>query len=154
MLVRHLPPETRLHILRTWLGPSGAWPVKDRVERMPLLLGFTSKSAEVHNGRVQLRVVGSDGEEREIPTSHIIAATGYRIDLRRVTFRSKDLRSQLRSFEYAPMLSPDFQSSVPGLYFVGLASAFAFGPVMRFVIGARYTARRLARHFAKPISRR
>jgi thioredoxin reductase len=154
MLFRRIPSETRLEIVRTWLGPTGAWPVKDRVERMPLLLGYTPRSAEFSNGQAQLRIVGPDGEEREIPTSHIIAATGYRIDLRRVTFLSEDLRSQLRSFEYAPLLSPDFQSSVPGLYFVGLASAFAFGPVMRFVIGARYTARRLARHLAKPISRR
>ncbi|HKV45909.1 MAG TPA: NAD(P)-binding domain-containing protein [bacterium] len=154
MLFHGMPPQTRLQILRTWLGPSGAWPVKDRVERMPLLLGYTPRSAEVRDGRAELRVVGPDGEKREIPTHHIIAATGYRVDLRRVVFLSDDLRAQLRSVGYAPTLSPDFQSSVPGLYFVGLASALAFGPVMRFVLGARYTARRLARHLATPMARR
>jgi FAD-dependent urate hydroxylase len=72
--------------------------------------------------------------------------------LHRLTFLSQALHSELRSVECAPVLSADFQSSVPELYFVGLASAFTFGPVMRFVLGARYTARRLARHFAKPLS--
>ena len=152
MLFRRMRPETRLRILRTWLGPSGAWPIKDRVERMPLMLGCTPRSAEFRDGWAQLRVVGPDGEKREIPTNHIIAATGYRVDLRRLAFLSDDLRAQLRSVEYAPTLSSDFQSSVPGLYFVGLASALTFGPVMRFVLGARYTARRLAGHLAQPMS--
>ncbi len=154
MLFRQMPAKTRFEIVRTWLGPSGAWPVKFRVERMPLLLGCTPRSAELRNGRAQLEIVGPDGEERTFLTDHIIAATGYRVDLRRLSFLSEDLRSRLRSFEHAPMLSADFQSSVPGLYFVGLASALTFGPVMRFALGARYTARRLARHFAKSISSR
>jgi hypothetical protein len=29
---------------------------------------------------------------------------------------------------------------------VGPAAAYSFGPMFRFVVGARYTARRLARH--------
>jgi cation diffusion facilitator CzcD-associated flavoprotein CzcO len=152
MLFRQMPAETRLEILRTWLGPSGAWPVKDRVERMPLLLGHTPRSAEFRDGRAQLRVVDPDGDVREIPTDHVIAATGYRVDLRRLPFLRENLHTQLRAVECAPMLSPHFQSSVPGLYFVGLAAAFTFGPVMRFVLGARYTARRLAGHLAQPVS--
>ena len=48
----------------------------------------------------------------------------------------------------AQTLSANFESSVPSLYFVGLASANTFGPVMRFTLGAGYTARRLAWHLA------
>jgi cation diffusion facilitator CzcD-associated flavoprotein CzcO len=154
MLFRRIPPQTRLEIVRTWLGPSGAWPIKHRIERMPLLLGHTPRSAEIRDGRVLLRVAGRDGEERTLVTDHIVAATGYRVDVRRLSFLSEGLRSELRSFEYAPMLSADFQSSVPGLYFAGLAAAFTFGPSMRFVLGARYTARRLAGQLAKASSGR
>jgi hypothetical protein len=37
---------------------------------------------------------------------------------------------------------------VPGLHFVGVASANTFGPVMRFLLGARYASRRISRHVA------
>ena len=53
-----------------------------------------------------------------------------------------------------PILSRHFETSVPGLYVVGPASAFSFGPMFRFVLGARFTARRLARHFAGASARR
>jgi hypothetical protein len=68
--------------------------------------------------------------------------------LRRMPFLTEEIRSQIESIEYSPILSAHFQSSVPGLYFVGAASASSFGPIMRFVAGARFTAKRLARHLA------
>ena len=43
------------------------------------------------------------------------------------------------------MLSSSFESSVPGIYFVGIAAANSFGPVMRFAFGAGFAARRLDR---------
>ena len=43
------------------------------------------------------------------------------------------------------MLSSSFESSMPGLYFVGVAAANSFGPVMRFAFGAGFAARTLAR---------
>jgi thioredoxin reductase len=147
MLFRRLPGDIRRVIVRTALGPRGGFPVKDRVERVPLLLGHTLRYAKFRDGRVHLRLLCPDGEERTLPTDHVIAGTGYRADLRRLSFLSRELHSQLRSVDFAPILSSEFQSSVPGLYFVGLAAANTFGPVMRFLLGARYTARVLARHF-------
>jgi thioredoxin reductase len=148
-LFRHLPQELRAFIVRTALGPAGGFPVKDRVQRVPVLLGHTLRYAEFRDGRVQLRLLCGDGEERTLPTDHVIAATGYRADLRKLSFLSKELRLKLRLIDFTPLLSAEFQSSVPGLYFVGLPAANTFGPVMRFVLGARYTARCLAGHFAK-----
>ena len=51
------------------------------------------------------------------------------------------------------MLSSSFESSVPGLYFTGLAAANSFGPVMRFAFGAGYTSRHLSEMIAKSTSR-
>jgi hypothetical protein len=48
----------------------------------------------------------------------------------------------------APVLGAGFESSVPGLHFVGAFSAASFGPVMRFVSGTPFTGRALARHLA------
>jgi hypothetical protein len=43
-----------------------------------------------------------------------------------------------------PVVGKDYQSSVPGLYFMGPGVAPTFGPVMRFVYGADHAARAMA----------
>ena len=80
--------------------------------------------------------------QREIVTEHVIAATGYKVDLERLKFLSPEIRSRLKTVQGAPMLSSTFESSVPGLYFAGVAAANSFGPVMRFAFGAGFAARR------------
>ena len=151
-LFRRLPGRLRRLLVLTEFGPAGGVSVKDRVERSELLLGHTIRYAQFHDRRVQLRLLGSDGEERTVSTDHVIAGTGYRVDLRRLTFLSTAIRSQLRASAFVPILSAEFESSIPGLYFIGLASAQTFGPSMRFVVGARFTARRLAGHFSRTSS--
>lgn len=146
-LFRRLPREMRQHIVKTSLGPAGGWHIRERVEgRVPMLLGCTLKDAKVRDGRVHLQVRDQSGATTELVTDHVIAATGYRVDVRRLDFLEEGIRSRVQVEEYAPVLSRNFESSVPGLYFVGLTSASCFGPVMRFVCGARYTATRLAKH--------
>ena len=50
------------------------------------------------------------------------------------------------------MLSSSFESSVRGLYFVGVAAANSFGPVLRFAYGAGFAARNLTRGMLKATS--
>lgn len=152
MLVRLLPEETRLRIYRTFLGPAGPWWMKERVEaHVSLVRESTLKSAELAGDRVRLTLDGPG--PREIATDHVIAATGFRIDVRRLPFLSDALRGAIRVFDGAPYLSANFESSVGGLYVVGLPSAPSFGPLMRFMLGGGYTSRRLAAHLAKRSSR-
>ena len=96
-----------------------------------------------------LEVVGPDGRMPEMATDHVICATGYRFALERLPFLNMRLKSQVQVVDQQPVLSPAFESSVRGLYFTGLASASCFGPVMRFLDGARYTARCVSHHIAK-----
>jgi hypothetical protein len=146
MAFYRLPREFRLHAVRTVLGPAGAWWLKERVvDRLPLLQGRTVLSAEAVGDRMRLRLDGLDGTGGELLTDHVIAATGYRVDLGAIPFIRPAVLARLRRIERAPALSPNFESSVEGLYFLGLASANNFGPVMRFVFGADYTARQVAR---------
>jgi len=42
---------------------------------------------------------------------------------------------------------------MPGLYFVGIAAANSFGPVMRFAFGADFAARTVTRALVKSVSR-
>jgi len=150
MLFRYLPQSVRLDIVRTFLGPAGSWHTKDQViGEIPVITHHEPRQAELRGNRVHLRLRHRDGGEQSFATDHVIAATGYKVDLARLSFLPPELQSQLRSVDGTPILSGAFESSVPGLYFVGITAANSFGPVMRFMLGARYTARRLAKHFAR-----
>ena len=149
-LFHHLPEGYRLETVRTFLGPAGGWFAKDKVVgKVPLALGFSVANAEILDKRVCLHLRAEDGRERKINVEHVIAATGYKVDLERLTFLSSALRTKVRSAGGSPVLSSSFESSVPGLYFTGLAAANSFGPVMRFAFGAGYTAGHLTEEIAK-----
>lgn len=146
----YLPPRIRIARTRTVLGPAGAWWLRERVDgRVPVMLGCAVQKAEACGDGVLLHVQGSDGEVRRLKTDHVIAGTGYRWAVRSQPFLSEGVRTRVRTLEQTPVLSPNFESSVPGLYFVGLASANQFGPAMRFVVGAHYTARRVSQHIVE-----
>jgi thioredoxin reductase len=150
----HLPERLRLEIVRRTLGPSGGWFIRDKViGKVPLHLGCTPQGADVQNGRVHLNVQSADGAKREIVTEHIIAATGYRVDLDRLKFLNSEMRSKIKAINGAPILSSSFESSIPGLYFAGVAAANSFGPVMRFAFGAGFAARTLTRALTTSASR-
>lgn len=121
--------------------------------RVPLLLGHTAVRAKMQEGKVRLHLRREDGSELEILTEHIIAATGYKVDLERLRFLSTGLRSKVKTVDGTPVLSSTFESSVPGLYFAGVAAANSFGPVMRFAFGADFAARRLTHAMRKALVR-
>lgn len=152
-LFYRLPQAMRRRIAVKYLSPAPGWPMKERfVGRVPVLSGYDIQRADVTHGCVRL-MLGGPNDSKEHVTDHVIAATGYRVDLRRLTFLSAEIFAQLRSVQHTPVLSSDFESSVPGLYFVGVASMFGFGPMMRFACGAEWTARRLARTLARSSAR-
>jgi thioredoxin reductase len=144
-IYRHFPEETRHRIAMKTVGPAGGWFMRDRVEgRLPIHLGHTIAQAQPMGDRVELRFGTTSGKEHISTFDHVIAATGYRYDLRQIAFLRDALLEQLRSRFGTPILGSDFQSSVPGLHFVGAVSLNSFGPVVRFIYGTRFTARRLA----------
>ena len=152
-LFRHLPESLRLRIVKNHLGPAPGWPMKARVQgKVPMMLGYTIAQAVASNGGVRLSLRSEDGNFIEHETEHVIAATGYKPDIRRLGFLDAAIRNETRTVANAPKLSADFQSSVPGLYFVGIAAANDFGPMMRFAYGSDYTARRVASHLGKTIA--
>ena len=149
-LFHFLPENVRLRVVKRYLGPSAGWTVKARiVGRVPVHTGLTPRDAQIRAGRIHLNLTDATGRQVEHEFDQVITATGYRVDVQRLRFLDSSLLTKLKTIESAPVLSLNFESSVPGLYFVGVASAFSFGPVMRFAFGARYTAIRLTRHLAK-----
>lgn len=147
----HFPQQLRLQFVKSHLHPCAGWAIRDLFVEggIPTLLGRTIQSAEARNGGLHLRLAAADGSITEHSTEHLIAATGYKVDLRRLSFLSDELRQQIRSVEDTPVLSRNFESSVPGLYFTGVAAANSFGPLLRFALGADFTSRTLHSHFAQ-----
>lgn len=153
-IFHYLPQNTRIDLVRTTLGPSAGWFMKDKVMgRVPLLLGHSVEKAELQAGKVRLSLRGLDGATREIRADHVIAGTGYKVDLARLGFLDSETRSKIKCAAGSPILSTSFESSVPGLYFAGLSAANSFGPVMRFAFGAGFAAKRLTHAMTKSLAR-
>jgi hypothetical protein len=149
-LFRYLPSPFRLKIVRRHLGPAPAWHLAPRVvDRVSILLGHEITDAEVRNGLVRLTLGTTGGNTATIETEHVIAATGYQADIDRLSFIDKNLRSRIRRVGTMPILSSNFECSMPGLYFVGNAAAGSFGPLMRFAYGCEFAAPRISRHVVR-----
>jgi hypothetical protein len=152
ILFHCFPERLRVEIVRRHLGPAGGWFAREKVMgQVPLLLGYALEHAEIRDGMVYLRMRATDGTTREVMVEHVIAATGYKVDIARLPFLGTGILSRLRTVEVAPVLTTNFESSIPGLHFIGAAAANSFGPMMRFVFGAGFTARRLTRTLARQI---
>jgi thioredoxin reductase len=148
-LYRYLPDRLRLRTVKRFLGPAAGWFMKQRAEAVPRILGCEIREARIAGRGVQLRLSAIDGNERHVSADHVVAATGYKTDVRLLPFLSLDILEQLRLIGLSPRLSAHFESSVPGLYFVGPIAATTFGPVMRFAVGAEFTCRRISSHLAR-----
>ena len=154
-VLQHLPSwqhymsdDRRLQFLHTHLGPGGAWWLRDRVEGTVSIETDTEVvEAAAEGDKVRLTLV-QGGEVRELLTEFVVVGTGYDVNVDRIGFIEPRLAGRVRRLERAPLLSRFFESSVSGLYFVGPSSTASFGPLFRFVAGARYTTAHLARHLA------
>lgn len=148
---QYFPQKFRSTVVRRALGPAGAWWLKERViGHFPVLCGHLVRKAWEKGGRVCMSVACADGQTSEISADHVIAATGFKIDVSALPFLNTSLSPKLQRDGLAPALSANFESLVPGLYFTGLAAAYHFGPSMRFVVGADYAARRIAHALRVP----
>ncbi|MFB4302581.1 NAD(P)-binding domain-containing protein [Actinomadura sp. NTSP31] len=146
-LVRYLPERTRLRLVRETLPPAGSWWLRDRLdERIRVSTGRRLVKAVEQDDVVAVTTIDRTGRRLVVEAEHVIAATGFVPDVERLTMLSPELRVRVDNRLGAPVLSANFESSMPGLYFAGLAAAPTFGPVMRFVHGAGFAAQRIARH--------
>jgi hypothetical protein len=153
-LFRVLPAPWRPEIVRRHLGPSSAWHLQSDFEaHVEVHTGRTLDRADAVEDGVRL-VLGCRHGDREasplvVEADHVICATGYHADVQRLGFLSPSIRSDLRTLGSSPVLSRSFESSVRDLYFLGLPAAVSFGPLMRFMYGDRFAARRIVRSLTR-----
>jgi cation diffusion facilitator CzcD-associated flavoprotein CzcO len=143
-----LPTWKRVPFTRGYLGPAGAWWLRERFEgKVQVRSRCEVVSASGEGDGVVLRVRQPDGA-REIRVHRVIAGTGFEVDVDRLPFLGPELRARIARIERAPRLDRHFQSSVPGLYFAGVSALFSFGPIVRFVCGTSFCCPAIARHLA------
>ena len=143
---RLLPAPVRLSLVKRILGPSGAWWLRERFscDAIGVHTGRHLVDATLDGARVVLTVSDAPGGRTStLDADHVIAATGYRVDLEKLAFIEAGTRARLARVGGSPRLDAAFESTVPGLFFPGLAAAATFGPVQRFVCGTRFAAERV-----------
>ena len=133
LLPRRVQDSWRLRSLK----PNGVGWLKPRFRNFSVSTGRTVVSASVRENKVELKL--SDGSYRLV--DHVLMATGYRVDVRKYEFLSDSLLSAVRLIDGYPVLGTGFESSIPGLHFLGAPAVWSYGPLMRFVAGADFAAR-------------
>jgi FAD-dependent urate hydroxylase len=145
---RRLPEDMRITKARTVLGPNGSWWLKDRVDGVvDVLVGHRVKGAVSAGSGVQLLL---DGPKRStVDVDHVIAGTGYRVDVARLPYLAPEITSRLRVADGFPVLNRNCESSIPGLYFMGAPAAGSLGPSMRFIAGTHNCTGLVARSLTR-----
>lgn len=141
-----LPAELRAKIDQRATRPAGAKWLRARVEgKVAVTAGAEVVKARPRGDELELTL--TDGTTRMV--DHLFAGTGYRPDIERLTFIDPVMREQVRRVGTLPVLDTAFQSSVPGLYFVGAIASYGFGPLTRFVAGTGVAARHITRQLVR-----
>ena len=150
LVFRLMPEQFRIEKVRRILGPAPCWFTKEQVVgKVGFQLGASISTAKVRDGRVALELLNSTGSRNTIEVDHVIAATGYKPDLKRMAFLDPSIISAIQCVDTTPALSPNFESTVDNLYFIGVIAANTFGPLLRFAFGAGFAAPRLSKHLAR-----
>jgi hypothetical protein len=140
-LFRRLPRSMQDRFGKRAIRPAGAAWLHPRCKPVRFTAGRTVTSASPNGGGVTLEL--SDGTNRHV--DHALLATGYRVDIARYPFLSHELVPMIHRIAGHPQLDAGFQSSVPGLHFLGAPAAWSFGPLMRFVAGTEFASLALTR---------
>jgi thioredoxin reductase len=141
-LYRSLPKQLQSYVSWRSIPPAGASWLKLRLNNVAVTM--EREVSKVATESKQLRLVLDDGTERLV--DHVLLGCGYSVQVAQYEFLPTEIVRRLRCANGYPVLGAGFESSVPGLYFVGASAAHSFGPIMRFVVGGAFAAREVTRH--------
>jgi len=145
-LYRRLPRATQDRLCVRSIRPMGNHSLEVRyVDIVPTTTGRSVVSAVPVGDELELML--DDRAKRRV--SHVVLATGYQIDISKYPFLSRELLPSIEHVGGYPKLNRGFESTAPGLHFLGAPAAWSFGPLMRFVAGAGFATRALTRTVRK-----
>jgi FAD-dependent urate hydroxylase len=152
------PPPLNRIVLHPDLFAAMPEGVRERLNRRllraggsPWLRSLVDGKVRVTEGVVVTRIERAGGEIRlhldddtHRDVDAVLLGTGYRFDLRKLAFLGPQLRERIATRGAWPVLDRSFRSSDPRVFFVGYPAEMRFGPISRFVLGADFSARRVA----------
>jgi cation diffusion facilitator CzcD-associated flavoprotein CzcO len=135
-IARRMPSALRDWFSKRCLKAGAAGWLKPRFDTVKISEKRAVIGARAVAGRITL-----DLDDGPRSFDHVVLGTGYRIDVSRLGFLSPQLLDTIARVHGSPLLRAGFESSVPKLHFAGSYAVNSFGPLMRFVAGAPFTAR-------------
>jgi Predicted flavoprotein involved in K+ transport len=139
-IIHHLTELARDRLNERSLGATAILWLRPRLQDVAVDQGRTILAARKVGDGVSLTL--DSGTKR---FDHVLLATGYRVDVDKLSMLEPRLRERITRHGGLPILSGGFESSVPGLHFVGASAVASFGPLLRFIAGAGFAARRVTR---------
>jgi cation diffusion facilitator CzcD-associated flavoprotein CzcO len=150
MLFYRMPQSFRHWVVRKYPAPAPGWTCRTEVERhATVILDANPEHAFMRHGRPAVTFRVNSRAQQTMEADHVIAATGFRVDVRQLEFISARLIDSMDLEDRTAALSPHFETSIPGLFMVGATAANSFGPLLRFVHGTDFAARRLSAFLAR-----
>ena len=147
-LFRRMPRAWQDRLAKRAIRPAGAGWLNSRCAMLRIRTGTSVPYAAPRGSQVELRL--SDASGRRV--DHVLLATGYRVDIARYPFLAAQVLASIHRTAGYPVLDSGFQSSVPGLHFLGAPAAWSFGPLMRFVAGAEFASLAVTRGILGKVS--
>lgn len=140
-LFRRLPRP-----IQNWWGtramrPAGAHWLKPRTQNVPIHTKRFATQVRVEGERLRIHL----NDKTDRAADHVVLGTGYRVNVALYPFLSPEVLEQINLVDGYPRLDAGFETSSPGLHFVGAPAAWSFGPLMRFVAGTEFASRALRR---------
>ncbi len=146
-----LPKDRKERFVGSSLSPLASDWLRARViGKVALHEGDLPKNVEAVKDHVELQLASGE----VVKVDHVLLATGYQGDIKRISLLHPELRDAIQPDAHnTPALNPWFESSVPGLYFVGVTSLWSFGPLYRFVCGSAAAGARVSGAVARRVAR-
>ncbi len=148
-IIQHFPQATRDRWNNLNLRATAILWLRPRLKDVPVDQGRSILAVRRTGDRVALTL---DNATKTF--DHVMLATGYHIDVAKMTILEPKLRAKLARHDGLPVLNSALELNVPGLHFVGAAAVGSFGPLLRFIAGAGFAARRVTRAAAALADRR
>lgn len=147
-IIRHFPQEKRDRWNELNLRAIAVLWLRPRLQDVPVDQGRNILAARKDGDGVSLTL---DNATKRF--DHVLLATGYRIDVDKMKILAPKLREKIARHDGLPVLNGGFESSVRGLHFVGASAVANFGPLLRFIAGAGFAARRVTRAAQRNVAR-
>jgi thioredoxin reductase len=152
VLFHKLPEAIRRRAIQSHMHAAAGWFMREKIEgHIPCLFGREIADAKAAAGRVHLALREQSGRVETLECDHVIAATGYKPDMRRLPFLARDICDRIAPRQSTAPLSDKFETRMPGLFVIGPAAIDSFGPLMRFMYGAEFVAPYLAAHLERTL---